>query len=389
MIRLALRDARIYRAFREFLDSGKTEITTEQGNLLSFFADIEVLSKSANKALKNLSSLDSNSKGVVMESMRTVVNSYLKDEAERLIPLSQEVKRCFFDILEKEVETVFSVASIEDILNIFDDAQNEVLPHFKELLNQFLLSDPSLSEIIESNNKKSMKIALERSGKSSGGRGGEAEADSSEQETFGGAQVKSEDAKKEGGSEVGEEAASPSSNTPGAAAAAANILSPIADPASREYDGAKVLVVDDSFPMIKMVTHTLTKEGFLVDSARNGEIALEILKMRRFDAVIIDLQMPVMDGFEAVRQFRAHESSIAVAASLRVGSRFHEELVPYVESITSVKRKTTSLDLSEGGRQLIIGMSSDVGKETADKAREAGMDYFIEKPFNSKVNAFY
>lgn len=68
--------------------------------------------------------------------------------------------------------------------------------------------------------------------------------------------------------------------------------------------GAKVLVVDDEPQIRRMMRATLTSNGYQVDEARTGEEALE--KFRAFlpDLVLLDLNMPGMDGLETCRELR-------------------------------------------------------------------------------------
>ena len=68
--------------------------------------------------------------------------------------------------------------------------------------------------------------------------------------------------------------------------------------------GVRVLVADDNMVNQKVVTHLLRKLGAEVYSATNGVEALQMLRGRDFDVVLMDCQMPEMDGYEATRQLR-------------------------------------------------------------------------------------
>lgn len=67
----------------------------------------------------------------------------------------------------------------------------------------------------------------------------------------------------------------------------------------------KILAVDDSASMRQMVGFTLKKAGFDVTEAKDGSEALEIAKGDSFDAVISDVNMPIMDGITLIRELRA------------------------------------------------------------------------------------
>jgi CheY-like chemotaxis protein len=73
--------------------------------------------------------------------------------------------------------------------------------------------------------------------------------------------------------------------------------------------GVRVLVADDNVVNQKVVTHMLRKLGAEVSSAANGVEALQMLRSREFDVVLMDCQMPEMDGYEATRQLRNFEVS--------------------------------------------------------------------------------
>jgi two-component system chemotaxis response regulator CheY len=68
---------------------------------------------------------------------------------------------------------------------------------------------------------------------------------------------------------------------------------------------AQVLVVDDSASMRNMVMATLSSAGHSVKDAENGELALNLAKSGKFDAVITDLNMPVMDGITLTKELRS------------------------------------------------------------------------------------
>jgi CheY-like chemotaxis protein len=93
-------------------------------------------------------------------------------------------------------------------------------------------------------------------------------------------------------------------------------------------DYPDVLIVDDSLVTLKITGLTLERDGHNVERAANGHIALQLMKSRPYDVVLIDCNMPVMDGFEAVRLFREHERSINDPALFhfrrRPGARRHD-----------------------------------------------------------------
>ncbi|MBN1823245.1 MAG: response regulator [Endomicrobiales bacterium] len=66
----------------------------------------------------------------------------------------------------------------------------------------------------------------------------------------------------------------------------------------------KVLVVDDEQGILEICRRILTKRGYKVVTAPNGEEALELMQKESFDLALIDLRMPQMDGFELLKNIK-------------------------------------------------------------------------------------
>jgi two-component system KDP operon response regulator KdpE len=67
---------------------------------------------------------------------------------------------------------------------------------------------------------------------------------------------------------------------------------------------ARILVVDDEPQIRRVLRTTLTTQGYEVQDARTGEDALEAVRNSRFDAVLLDMNMPGMGGMETCRAIR-------------------------------------------------------------------------------------
>jgi CheY-like chemotaxis protein/nitrogen-specific signal transduction histidine kinase len=137
--------------------------------------------------------------------------------------------------------------------------------------------------------------------------------------------------------------ASPSPDNPSPASAAPSALAAAA-PAEPSAPPCRILVADDSVDNRLLIRAYLGKTGYGLDEAENGQVAVDKLLGGRYDLVLMDIQMPVMDGFSAVRRIRQWE-------------REHGE-----------------------HRTPIIALTASTFDETVHKAVEAGCDSHLGKP---------
>lgn len=103
----------------------------------------------------------------------------------------------------------------------------------------------------------------------------------------------------------------------------------------------KILLVDDNQINLTVAKTILINAGLIVDTAVNGRLAVEAAKQSNYDAILMDIQMPVMDGFEATKHIR---------------NELGEKTIP------------------------IIAVSANVMKSDVEKSFNSGMNDHIAKP---------
>jgi two-component system, OmpR family, alkaline phosphatase synthesis response regulator PhoP len=104
-----------------------------------------------------------------------------------------------------------------------------------------------------------------------------------------------------------------------------------------------VLVVDDEPQVVWMLQFSLEAEGFQTFAARDGRTALDELRQHRPQLMLLDIMMPVMDGWSVLQEIR---------------------------------------DLPEGERPHVVVVSARASLRDRAKAAELGAEAFVAKPFN-------
>lgn len=110
---------------------------------------------------------------------------------------------------------------------------------------------------------------------------------------------------------------------------------------------AKVLVVDDDAEIRNALDGFLKDEGFHVNVARNGKEALDILKREGGWVVLLDVQMPEMNGYEVVRMMRENPAWLddnRVALMSAGHNLAAASLPPFNEVIIAIVPKPFELD---------------------------------------------
>jgi DNA-binding NtrC family response regulator len=74
----------------------------------------------------------------------------------------------------------------------------------------------------------------------------------------------------------------------------------------------RVLLVDDETEFTDTLSQRLTHRGLQVDTAANGREALEKIKHARYDAIILDLRMPEMDGIETLKRLQTEDPDVQI-----------------------------------------------------------------------------
>jgi len=93
-----------------------------------------------------------------------------------------------------------------------------------------------------------------------------------------------------------------------------------------------VMVVDDSLTMRKVLGRTLEREGYQVVTAKDGMDALQLLQETRPDIILLDIEMPRMDGFEFARNVRGDADTAGIPI-IMISSRTAEKHQSHAKEI--------------------------------------------------------
>ena len=108
-----------------------------------------------------------------------------------------------------------------------------------------------------------------------------------------------------------------------------------------------ILVVEDNAINLRLITAALTRAGHKVDMAVDGSAALVKFQENTYDAILMDIMMPVMDGISATIEIRKLEAARHVGKANRVK---------------------------------IVAITANAFEDDRSRFFEAGMDYYMNKP---------
>jgi CheY-like chemotaxis protein len=131
-----------------------------------------------------------------------------------------------------------------------------------------------------------------------------------------------------------------------------------------------VMVVDDDLVVREATSELLKLEGWRVFKAENGQVALDHLDDKKPSLILLDLLMPVMDGFEFLDRMRENPNwndiSVVVLTSTKLSNGDMQRLQGYVETIFT-KQTYNKDDLLENIRGLLVTATASNRENETDK----------------------
>lgn len=86
---------------------------------------------------------------------------------------------------------------------------------------------------------------------------------------------------------------------------------------AKQKKSNRILIVDDDENICRLLTLYLERNGFAVECRHDGEAALLLLSETEFDAIVLDVMMPVLNGFEVLTEFRKTSNVPVIMLSAR------------------------------------------------------------------------
>jgi signal transduction histidine kinase/DNA-binding response OmpR family regulator/HPt (histidine-containing phosphotransfer) domain-containing protein len=172
--------------------------------------------------------------------------------------------------------------------------------------------------------------------------------------------------------------------------------------ALKHIQGAQILLVEDNEINQQVAREILEGAGLIVSLATNGQEAVNAVKESNYDAVLMDVQMPVMDGYTATRKIREWESVSANADSdvweTEVRGQKSEDRSQKAEEggLTTEKREQGTIGRNQKTKKIenkteykhqtlslpIIAMTAHAMAGDEDKSLQAGMNGHVTKPID-------
>jgi len=133
---------------------------------------------------------------------------------------------------------------------------------------------------------------------------------------------------------------------------------------------ANILLVDDEEEFLKVLSQRLEGRGMKVDTSTTGEAAIEKAKTKGFDAIVLDLAMPGVDGMETLKRIKSENPDLQIImltghASVDKGvEAIKEGAVDFMEKPVDLNKLLKKIEEAKNQRVLIVE------KEHEEKIKE-------------------
>jgi two-component system CheB/CheR fusion protein len=151
----------------------------------------------------------------------------------------------------------------------------------------------------------------------------------------------------------------------------------------KSLESLKILVVEDTRINQKVIQQQLKRLGCTADCVNNGQEALFQLDAADYDLILMDCQMPVLDGYAATEMIREREQQAQAAMRSRSGADALSR--SGADALSGPTPNLPSLNHGSGGsypksRIVVIGLTAYAMKGDREKCLAAGMDDYLSKP---------